>query len=370
MSKGGLILPTVRQIKEIMANNFVPQITPFDGDPQLIHFFFNQVEELARENGWSPQKTMIFFKSKLIGTALQYFIQSDCAQQGQTLDHVKKSFIAYFSDESPQVSIMDLTSFHLLQGESIKAMSHRLDSLIHRIYKDVTDKNSILQIKRTHILQALPLQIKTKIMEENITTYDRTVQRAQELQSIHASAIANPSSSTNSRFEELAQKVNFISEQVSVIKSSQDNSRENTGNCKRSPPHKSGSHGYHSRDKRAPNHKDNKFEFRPGNEYRKGEYSKRSDGSVHNHRWFSKNRSFTDRHFQRGGRQGNRFSNSNFSQRDRNISICHFCNRRGHEMAKCFQFLRMINNGQHATQNYNLNPEAAEFRPNLNGQRG
>ena len=90
-------LPTVNQIKTMQQNNsFVIQTSPFDGDHKTLNFFFNQVADLAKINAWDEKRKLFFFKNKLIGTALQYYIQLEASQHELNFEQIRHSFQEYF----------------------------------------------------------------------------------------------------------------------------------------------------------------------------------------------------------------------------------------------------------------------------------
>lgn len=373
MSQNQLKFPTVKQFKAMMTNNnFIPSINPFDGNPSMLKFFLQQIDELAQENQWTTQKKVMFFKSKLIGTALQFFIQSDCSLPNQTYDQIKKNFLSYFTEESPQASIMDLTTFQLLQGESIKSLAHRLDNIINRVYKDVPDQSSLSHIKKTHMLQALPIHIRTKILEEKIETYDNVIKRAQELHAIHSHVTENPSVPHSAYFDDLSKKINFISEQVNVIKSSQssdDKSKVRQSASKQNSPQSSDKYVNKRKFKRSPNNNKSFHHYKNSSDYdgRRHFVSYRNDfvpkNSFSKHRWFPKNSNFPNHNFRKFNYVPNH--NANRVQNNSHFS-CHFCGRFGHRMATCRQFLQVIKSRQNVTSETQLNPNAFSFKPNLN----
>lgn len=60
--------------------SFSCDINPFSGEAELLSFFFSQVQDLKNLNGWSDDHALIYTKSKLIGQALQFYINSTEAQ--------------------------------------------------------------------------------------------------------------------------------------------------------------------------------------------------------------------------------------------------------------------------------------------------
>lgn len=364
--EGGVgVLPTVKQHRRMMANNstFIPKITPFDGDSSMVTFFFDQVKEIANVNQWDRQKTILFLKSNLIGTALQYFIHSDCANVGKSLEDIRKSFSEYFTDNSPHVSILDLASFKMRPGESVKALAHRLETLINRIYPNVPDKESLRQIKRIHLIQALPSHIRIRLLEENILSFEETVNRGQELFAIHATS-QDETGVHVSKLDELSKQVNFIAEKINLIKAHDEKQMQGSYFNHRTTKNKT--NGSQSKNiNKSPTfhrHMPRNCEFQkpqfPSNRY----HNSHNDSRFH-HRWYHKSRD-SRQDFQPDQRHRSYRTSRHFPQR------CSFCGRNGHIMSQCFAFKRRLNYQQNRNQTTSdLNPEAYTFRPALNEPR-
>lgn len=326
-----------------MAHSFNPNINAFDGDSQLVNFFFTQVAEIAKFNKWDDAKTIFFLKTKLVGPALNFFLQSDCSSPGQTFEKIKAAFTDYFSNDSPQASILDLTAFHILPDENIKSLSHRLNILIHKVYTNVDDKKSLDQIKKTHLLQVLPTTIRLKIMEEKLNTYDEIVTRAQELQAIHSTVVTQPSSSHLNKFDELSKQINFLSDKLSHCDVSKSENNSNVEQNKFSRQHNSRSQQIR-----------NNFKQRsPQNKVRPHFY----------HNSYNRHSSFKRPSVRYQAQQDSR-SYRFYHKKQNPLPTCAFCGKR-HLMAKCWQFLKLIKKNE---QQSALNPQASIFKPNLNGQ--
>jgi len=50
-------------------SNFIINVAPYHGDPQLLDHFFYQINELTQINSWTQRQGMLFLKSKLDGEA-------------------------------------------------------------------------------------------------------------------------------------------------------------------------------------------------------------------------------------------------------------------------------------------------------------
>lgn len=328
--------PKVNRHLKKMAT-FMPQINQFEGEPALVDFFFNSIKELSTINGWDATKTVSFLKSKLTGSALTFYIQSQECQNQKDINKLHSIFKEFFSNDSNQSSILDLSAFSILPGESIKSLSHRLENLVSRIYNNVKDQDSRNVILQNHLLHALPLTLKTKILEENITDYKETIKRAQQLQNIQMS-MQYPQNKA-SQFDELTKKVQEIHERINVISTTKPNSNQDVKNERRQT--------------------NNQFQNYHRGRGRGFSHSRHITGFSHDHNHRVNNYDKTNSYL--------RFNNRNSSF----VHTCQFCGLRGHVLARCFKFQRLHRNSN--THFSNLNPRAPSFNPNpnnLNPRRG
>ena len=115
----------------------------------------------------------------------------------------------------------------LLPHENIRNFSHRLSNLVNKVYQ-VEDKKAVDRIKYIRFLQAIPSNIKIKMLEEGIDNFNSAVNRAQELQNIYNTdnsiLVQNTQESSHQISEQLADlsaKVNALT--FSNTKDVQDN---------------------------------------------------------------------------------------------------------------------------------------------------
>ena len=334
-----------------MSTNFTPNITSFDGDSVTMNFFLKQVEEISLINKWTPDKKLFFLKSKLVGTALTFAIQAENNYPRQTYEQFKKALVDFFSNDNPQASIMELTAFHMLPNENIRSLTYRLENLINKVYPDIPDSESLLKIKKTHLLQALPQAIKIKILEENITDFKKIAKRAQELFVIHntATTIAD---TPFKKFEELAQQVNFLSEKVNSKSTSQTEGKSEQAQVNST---RGRFDQRHSRSQPSFNNYQNRPRYNFRHDYRNSQYN--SD-MRDRHRWFNNRPNYYNRFTYNQNNRQNRDTHRNSFP-----ILCNFCRAR-HSLSECFAFKRFLN----LQSNRQLNPEAITFRPHLNGQ--
>lgn len=311
--------------------NFMPEINRFDGDQSILDFFFQQIKELAVINNWPSQRSVAFLKSKLTGAALDFYIQSRTVQKCTSVDELHREFKSFFSNDSRQASILDLAKVQLLPAETIKSMAHRLEGIVHSVYRDIKDESSILSIKFNHFLQAVPGPMRAKLMEENVNDFHSAVKRAQQLQNIQSAtstSVSNQIHTPVNEFNEIHNKLASLQESINSIKIVSSEDKPHTHNDQ-----------FHTR------------------------VNQQSDSCNLGHRHFNSKRNsnpnnhrFTSSKFQSSRPRQNhlRFrQDSHFRHRQ----VCAFCGRTGHFMKFCFEF-KKCNRGASS-----LNPNAKSYIP-------
>lgn len=92
------------------------------------------------------------------------------------LEREFKNAFAYLCDDN---NITDLNNLYLLPQETIKCFGHRLNVLVTKVYKIITDKDLHENIKYVTLMKCLPSDIRVKLKEENIRCYEQAVKRTQ-----------------------------------------------------------------------------------------------------------------------------------------------------------------------------------------------
>lgn len=106
-------------------------IHPFSGDPEFLTFFFDQISDYQKLNKLTDDRILFYFKSKLVGASLQFFIQSPDCKAATTLKELQTIFDKFFSTDDTQAAVSKLSKFCMLPEEQIKNTAHRLDALFY-----------------------------------------------------------------------------------------------------------------------------------------------------------------------------------------------------------------------------------------------
>lgn len=194
-------------------NNFNFNIQSFSGDPSTIKFFFLQLEDYIRINALSEEQSIATFRSLLSGNALKYFIEESSLTNLKTLKELKEKFIEFFKAEDTP-SIFALNEIMLMPNETVRSLAHRINTTFTKVYPAITDPVAVDTLKFTHLMNALPHNIKLDLLRENINHYDVAVTRAQELQNINVSL--NSQVNTH-KMVDLNQEINSLKEQINVL---------------------------------------------------------------------------------------------------------------------------------------------------------
>lgn len=297
-------------------------IPKFEGDPEILPFFIDQIKNLAAINKFSEQAKIALLKSKLTGPALKFVIQKPNLFQSNDFEEIEKELADFFAPPSKTQALVEFNSLILLPAESIKNFAHRLNVLVSRVYPEILDRVAINNIKFLKFISAIPSNLRMKLQEEGISDYHQAVTRAQNLQEITnneklLNAHATPVS--ESIFEETLKNLN---EKINALQlTSQNNTQTNTNNRS------------------------------PRNDFENSSYNKKKPFGFRQHKKFS--------HVDRFKRSSPR---DNFKHR---TYICQLCKRHGHEADFCFRWKRA--NTQR--KNYTNSKSSDYYRYNNQGYR-
>lgn len=300
-------MPRVRQNDPIVIGNINPNphnfnfnIDAYYGDPSSLSWFIQQVTELKELNQWNDATALFFLKSKLKGSAQQFFATSPSCKNIQTFQEAVGILQAFFHDKpSSSSAIADFNSLNLLPNETIKNFAYRIDTAAHAAYSFIDDAEALNRIKSIQFLNALPQHIKSQLLFENQADFINLVNKASQLYNVNNSNNAQ-------------QYVNVVQNDNSEIQNLKDQVAQLTSavkNLMNACPVCKGEHTFHN----CPEKSQENF-------------------PKQNH-------------------------DSRFQNRNKNIK-CHFCGKTGHLMASCFRYLNSSGQG------YNARPANKTRQPN------
>nr|XP_042911138.1 uncharacterized protein LOC122272102 [Parasteatoda tepidariorum] len=209
-------------------NNINFHIQPFAGDPTTLKFFFLQLEDYVKINSLDEEQAIATFRSLISGNALKFYIEEPSLVKMKTLTEIKHKFLDFFRQDDNS-SIFALNNILLKPQETIRSLAHRINITFHKVYPNLNDSDAIDTLKYTHLMGALPHDIKVTILKENIKSYENAVERAQQLQNID-SAINNQFKG-NDEILNLNSEISNLKEQINnIVSNNNDNKNKCDGN--------------------------------------------------------------------------------------------------------------------------------------------
>lgn len=80
----------------------------FDGDFEILPFFFDQIRSVAKINKYNDQTAITLLKSKLSGSALKFLTQRPDLLKSNDLDYIEKEFLNFFSPQAKPYFVLNL----------------------------------------------------------------------------------------------------------------------------------------------------------------------------------------------------------------------------------------------------------------------
>lgn len=167
--------------------NFNINIQNFDGDPSMVEFFFSQLEDVVKFNGYTQEQGLALLRSKLTASALKFYINNQELKDLKSVTEAKSIISQFFSPSCVKVSASELHNITILPNESIKNLAHRINNLACQVYPQMQNE-SLNQIKYVQLVAALPADLKYKIYKQNINTYVEAIAFAQNCQDAQLAA--------------------------------------------------------------------------------------------------------------------------------------------------------------------------------------
>ncbi|GBN62593.1 hypothetical protein AVEN_33326-1 [Araneus ventricosus] len=196
---------------------FSIQIENFNGEPDKLEWFIQQITDLKQINKWSDEMTFLFMKSKLAGSALSWYASIPTCKNIASFDEAVTQLRAFFrNDSTPLSNSAELHNIQLMPGESIRNLAHRIQVLTSRTYSLLEDSAALNQIQSIQLLNALPLKMKQKLIHEDTNNFSSLIENAQKIvlteQSLNLMHIASSpqmeeSNSQNKILEELKNQI-------------------------------------------------------------------------------------------------------------------------------------------------------------------
>lgn len=173
-----------RSHSQITSNSQTPMINiqNFDGNPDQLEFFINQIKQISKVMRWDDSYTVTFIKSKLAGNALTYLNQIEEIKPCEDPEELFEKIRNFFQKKSFATNLISWENLKMLPGESINNLTHRIDLAYHRLNHEITDEFAINQAKLHKFIKIIPSEIRIKILQDNIKNYLEATQKAKLIQ--------------------------------------------------------------------------------------------------------------------------------------------------------------------------------------------
>lgn len=214
-----------------MAKQTLPnaQITPFEGDEEVLPFFKSQVLDLAKIHKWQDDHIVFFLKQNLKGPALKYIVQCSQTQELNTPTQIFDMLENFFKTKSLPHALSEFASFRLLPGETIHNLAHRLNWVAAKAHPTINQQDNLNVIKLNKLLEILPSEIRSHLFKHNVTTYEEAIKQAQLVQDCTISnEVLNQIQGKNSELDVIKEQLNFIKK--TLIEKQEDNVKDKLEN--------------------------------------------------------------------------------------------------------------------------------------------
>lgn len=152
-------------------------IKEFNGGDN-IDFFIDNLKQLKKLNKWNEEESLLYFKTKLTGPALEFFANSPVCSNVQTLDEACKCIKNFFSsDENSVTNLMAFQSIQFEPGETIKNLANRIDTFAHKAHPNINDVKTLDRIKSFQFLSALPTSLREHLIQEDLDNFKSLVSK-------------------------------------------------------------------------------------------------------------------------------------------------------------------------------------------------
>lgn len=293
-------------------------IASFDGNPEILNFFEQQIEEIIQINKWPQNIALTFLKQKISGQALSLYINNSDCLNATTIAEVFQIFKNHFLRKPHSAYIQDFQKINFNPDiDHFTSFINKLNSLAIKVYPNLA-LDALNQIKYIKLLEVVPKKYKLQILEKSITTYQDAVSLVSHITSVEEECSFNPQASTSTASNPT------VSNSVAVI----DNDTHNS-NHPQQPIYQANSET---------NFLSDRF-LEPGTRFSRTRHRRPVN---FNHR---------------SAIQCRKFQNH-----PRRPSPCQFCNRHGHIAVNCFKLQAMISQNNRSVSSHSRRPFKHRFQ--------
>ncbi|GFR25481.1 uncharacterized protein TNCT_398501 [Trichonephila clavata] len=202
----------------------------FDGFKEHIDNFFTQIKRVVKANEWDFLTTQAILSARLNGPALTFFSTNPNCKNAKDIDEVETLFYDFFTEKTTE--LQRKPNFHNIQyysGENIKFFSHRLETAAEYMLTQAhtneakTITHSIILSK---FITSLPQNFQRKLSSKNPSTLKEAINIAVKMQQNNethttCSMLLQPVKSVNNEQDSIIQKLDELTNQISMLKTKQ-----------------------------------------------------------------------------------------------------------------------------------------------------
>lgn len=290
-------------------------IAPYDGDPTFLTFFKQQIMDTIAINKWSPTIALTYLRSKLVGNALAFYINSYKCKSASSVEEIFQIFKEHFTKSSNSANVLQFQNLKFdPHYNTLSSFINSLNTLAAAIYP-MLDDEPLQHIKYVKLIEAIPAKYKLQLLQQKVEKFDQAIDCLSHLVNIEkeGNLIQSPQNSINH------ENKNMHLQNRSTIRNFR-NSENVEGNRNTSDTRSFA----HSASRFSPNVHYTKEHHR---EARKDSFKNRQRNFINKQHY--PNNQFQRRHFQPTHKNFNSYRN-NFKD-----VLCKRCHNRGHIARFC-----------------------------------
>ena len=317
-------------------NGFHVSVKPFDGDPNKLNPFLNQLSHLISSNKLSEQEVVLFMPNFLEGNALDVYYQNIAIRQFESFEEIANCIREFFTPVVTRISSRHFENFQILQAENIKNAILRFDAVAIKTFPELS-LEALNAIKLKKLIEIVPSPIRIKILENNTSSYSEAVETAIEFQKI----LSTDQEIANNR--QMTQEVNLMATEPSTSKCVNSSSQYSDSIDKTLNERNSA-----NSNKNVCNAVEQHSNRNESNRFNRSRFPRKSNRNVKNHSdWNSSKASMSRNNNERNDNFKNYISKRNANSarfNPKNNVMCQFCEKRGHVATDCFHVKNIMKN--------------------------
>lgn len=165
------------------SHSFKVIIAPFNGDPDILEFFIEQVKFKLKNNNWDDSHALAFVKSKLTDAALKFYISSPLCKNAKNVDELFSILRKFFRTESDTAISQQFAEIKFETNESIYFFANRLENIVRKRFPQMKE-DSIQQVLTAKFTDLIPTKFKLHLLTQKTSSFSEMVDALEKFQEI------------------------------------------------------------------------------------------------------------------------------------------------------------------------------------------